>query len=143
MTISLERGIVDAFAANATLNGLLAGRVFPLVLPDTSRLFPSVVYQVIDAPRDYNQEGDGRTVLARVQLRLYAETYQGVVDLRNAFVDAYSGTKPAAFGSPAVHLHGWFVENESDDFAAALQESGIRLFSKRIDVTIHARDEGA
>lgn len=140
MTSALERGIVDAFAANMTLNTLVAGRVYPLVLPDTNRQFPAVVYQVIDNPRDYTQDGDAQYTLARVQFRFYDTTYAAALALKNAFVDQYSGNQEAAFGSPAVYLSGFFVASESDENAPTLQDSGTKLYSKRVDFIIFAKD---
>lgn len=143
MTSALERGLVDAFAADATLNGLIAGRLYPLVLPDSNRTFPAVVYQVIDNPRQYSHDGDTGTTFARVQFRFYATTYQGCCDLRDAFVAfcaAHQIPPNTSFGSPAVTLAGWFIENESDDTSPPLKDSGTQLFSKRLDATIHTSD---
>ncbi len=140
MASALERGIVDAFAADAGIDALMGGRLFPMELPDSNRIFPAGVYQIIDNPRQATQDGDSGTTFARVQFRLYAHTYLETVAMRNAIVSAYSGTKPAGFGSPAVLLTGWFIENERDEIATELQQSGVNLFSKRLDITIHTTD---
>lgn len=143
MTGALERGIYDAFTADATLNGLLSGRVYPLELPDDMRTFPAIVYQVIDNARQHNQDGDQGATFARVQFRLYDTTYAGCATLRDAFVDfckAHHNAPNTGFGSPVVYLGGWFIETEQDESNPNLKGSGTRLFSKRLDATIHTND---
>lgn len=143
MATALERGLIDGWTADAGLSGLMSDRIFPIELPETNRTFPAAVYQIIDNPRQATQDGDSGTTLARVQVRLYAATYQECCDLRDAMV-AFCATHQAppntSFGSPAVLLGGWFITNEQDEPAPELKDSGVRLFSKRLDITIHTTD---
>ena len=143
MTSALERGIIDAFASDATITGLISGRMYPVRLPDTARDFPAIVYQTISNPRQITQDGDSGTTFARVQLWLYARTYLECCTLRDAVVDfakAHQTPPTTSFGSPAVLLAGWFVENEQDGDEPELEQSGVTLYWKRIDVTIHTND---
>lgn len=138
MTSALERGIFDA------IGSLVSDRVYPVELPDIERAFPAIVYQVIDNPRQSTQSGDSGTTFARIQFRLYGSTYAECCTLRDSFVAFCASQQVPPFvgiGSPAVILGGWFIDSEQDEGAAApLKDSGVRLWSKRLDVIIHTAD---
>lgn len=139
MTADVEVGLIAAFAADAPLNALIGGRVYPNELPESPTL-PAVVYQVISAPRSYTQDGDAGVAMTRFQLHIHADTYADVRSVKNALLAAYSGTAAQAFGSPAIYLGGWFFEGEQDVFSDDLGVEGARHPVKLLDVVIHACD---
>ena len=146
MSTALERGIYDGWSADAGISALISTRLYPVTLPDRDRSFPAATYQVISAPRGRTQEGDNGSTTARVQFRLYAETYTELCNLRDAVIDFCKAHQSPissggiSFGSPAVCLSGWLIDSEQDDYAGDLAATQQRLFSKRMDIIIFGAD---
>lgn len=125
--------------SQAALSALVDGtRVYPVVLPQATD-FPAVTYQVITEQRDYKQEGDDSVPTRRVQVDLWANTYDETEALYNA-LRQLSGTNHVPFGSPAVYFNGVFFDNARDLYEAALDAVGPRLYRKSIDMFVTTTD---
>lgn len=116
---------------------LFADRVFPVVLPQAAPR-PSLTYQVISGPRLYSQDGAALPTTFRVQLDIWADTYEDTRAVRDALLPTLTGAKFAAFGSPPVVIQAVFVDNERDLYESELNEPGPLLFRKSIDLLVTA-----
>lgn len=121
----MEPTFLALLQAQAGLTALVGAgtnaRIYPLKLPQNPT-FPAVTYQVISGPRDYTQQGRDGVVTYRVQCNLYARTYDGVRQLRDAFERSLSGLYNVVVGSPPGRVQGVFILNERDIYESALDQ---------------------
>lgn len=121
--------------------GLIIGdRLFPDDLPQRPS-YPAAVYHVISAPRGYTMDGQDGATPFRFQVDLYATTKSEVVAMRRALlrdVSGFAGLVTAV--SPAVLIHGVFVDNERDSAVGELEQAGPRIRRKSIDVIVWTKE---
>ncbi len=130
----IEPGIQQRVAQDATVQGLIGARFYPVVIPENPT-YPCASYQVITNTPDYYLEG-GRSI---EQIRLQVDTWSGgttgasyasakaVQAAIRAVLDQFRGALPGG-----TQVAGIFVANASDGFL----EDG-RSFRTTTDYLIH------
>lgn len=116
--MSLETDLRVRLAADGAVSGLVAARIYALVLPQKPTL-PAISYQRISGPRIQNLLGATGRAVARIQIDSWAETYVGAQTLAaavrsslNGFIgDLTDGGSPAATRGVVIRL-----DNERDNF---------------------------
>lgn len=104
--MSLETTLVTLLTGHAGLGALIAGRLYPLALPQTPTL-PAVVYSRISTRRIYSQSGFSNLSRPRFQFDCWAATYLGLLALVAQLIAALESL--AGDGISVA-----FVENEID-----------------------------
>jgi hypothetical protein len=102
--------------ADATVNGLCAGRVYPVELPQNMRS-PSLVYFRIFDVSDYHMLGDSGLQRISMQLSSWADKHDLSVNLADAAHDALSGFKGrVVYAGDFIDVRGIFQSNGRDLF---------------------------
>jgi len=111
--------------ANASVAAVVAGHVYPLVLPQNPQgppsLLPAIVYQRVTVLSAVDQDGNDDVVGVRLQLDLWAQTFDALASLR-ALVSA------ALNGATSPDLQGVFSESEQD-----MYDSEVKLYRTSMD----------
>lgn len=99
--------IVTTVTADPTLAGLIAGRIYPMVLPPQPGL-PAVTYQLVSQPGEHTQEGAAYR-RPRWRLRIVAERHAELVPIANALAAVLSSPFSSPFRSSWVDggAEGW------------------------------------
>jgi uncharacterized protein DUF3168 len=91
----IETGLVALLETDATLAGLISGRIYPVTLPEASALYPSLTYQNVASP-DPEFTFDARvTNYARIQIDAYGPSYlacKQVLAAVSSILQGYQGT---------------------------------------------------
>jgi len=137
-----ERAVFVLLSTTAPLKGLTGKRCTPVELPQAPK-YPAVVYRVVSAPREYTHDGPAGLVRARLQVDLYAQSYDAVVALKEALLTVLGGAQVVVTvpdtGSPGVtvEIQGAFCLNEADGTESALEDSGPKgIRRKRLDFAV-------
>ncbi len=107
--MSLQSAIVTKLKADATVNGIIAGRILPIGRPAPAR--PNIVIQVIGTGRFYGNQGSTGISRATVQLSCYADDYKPAAQLASAVASVFDGFTGAVDG---VKFHSVFIDDERD-----------------------------
>lgn len=113
MTESLETALVRYLEANPGVNALVAGRIYPLQLPERVTL-PAIRYQRVSTSPVVAHTGFSELERARVQLSVHAATYEEAAGVVRALRRALDG-KGELFGTGT----SCFVINDVADFEEA------------------------
>lgn len=114
--ITIEEGLAAFLVANAGVNALISGRVYPNKLPQDVTL-PAITYQRIDSPRIHAHDSSGATGTARPRMQIDcwaggSEPYKSakaISDAVRAALDGYRGT----FGTVnPVTVQSALIQNE-------------------------------
>lgn len=94
-------------AANGTANGLLAGRVYPGIIPHGTT-FPAAAVTIVGGNGNETKSGASDTDALRVQIDVYDSTYSGASEADEAIrsaIDFYAGavTLPASGGTVTIN----------------------------------------
>ena len=119
--ITIEEGLAAFLVANAAVNAIVAGRVYPNKLPQTVTL-PALTYQRIDTPRVHSHDTSGATGTAhpRIQFDCWAASYANAKGLADALRGALNGYKGTMGSVNPVTVQSALQEDERfDDFADA------------------------
>jgi hypothetical protein len=130
----IEEALRAMLVQSAPVAALVSGRVYPVVLPQAPE-YPAVTYQMVTNDSEYSHGGPSRLATPRFQLDLYAQTFKGVITLRNAVMFAMSGTR-GLFGSPPVRIQGVFRVMELDAYEQLLAPAGPRVWRKTLDFNL-------
>lgn len=95
--MTLESALYAIGTADATLNALIAGRMYREVLPGTATV-PALVYRQIDIMPHLAHDGDTGTARARYQVDCWDDSIDGTESLQTAVKDAYIGYRGTADG---------------------------------------------
>jgi hypothetical protein len=87
--MNAEGAIRAAILASAPVTALVGTRVYPMMLPQAPT-FPAIVYQRISTVPDMLVEGPGFAPI-RIQLSMWASTFDGARTLADAVVTALHG----------------------------------------------------
>lgn len=104
--MSLESKLFALLPAHAGLGALIAGRFYPIALPQSPTL-PAVVYSRISTQRTYSQSGFSNLSRPRFQFDCWAETYLGLLALVEQLIAALESLTGDGISVA-------FVENEID-----------------------------
>lgn len=119
--ITIEEGLAAFLVANAAVNAIVSGRVYPNKLPQTVTL-PALTYQRIDTPRVHSHDTSGATGTAhpRIQFDCWAASYSSAKSLSDALRGALNGYKGTMGSVNPVTVQSALQEDERfDDFADA------------------------
>lgn len=98
--MSLEQGLKSALTADATVNGLVSGRIYPEIMPfDVT--YPAISYQRISTVRYQTLEAVDGFTQVRIQVDCWDSSYSGVKALASAVKGAIDGVR--TLGSQKVH----------------------------------------
>jgi hypothetical protein len=112
--IDIESGLLIKLSADT--NSLVAGRVYPLMLPQTCT-FPAITYQRISSPRVHSHQGASGLAYPRFQINVYASTFasvKAILKLIRIGLDGYKGTIGTSPNTVKVGCS--LIENELDDY---------------------------
>lgn len=130
----IEEAIVAILKAHAGLNAIVAGRIYPVLLPQTPTL-PAVTYQLISDRRDYTHDGDSGLRTASFQFSCWGDGTNGFRNARDAaqqVVNALSGYRGVVSGTEIL---GCFEMNRTH-----LYESTTLTHQQIVDFDISARE---
>jgi hypothetical protein len=122
----IQEGIYATLAADSGVSAIVAARIYPLMIPQTSYTettkFPCIVYSIDSKSRQVRFDGTDTLVSASLSVECYATTYSQAQSLaaavRSVLVD-FSGVMTGG-GSPQSQtpVQSIFVESEDDTLAA-------------------------
>lgn len=130
----IELALRSLLLANTRVATLVQSRVYPVHLPQAP-VYPAITYQVITGASEYSHDGPSQLANLRVQFDLYAGSHVSVLQLRNAVMQALSGTS-GVYGSPPVRIQGVFRTMEVDAYEQQLERSGPRVWRKTLDFNL-------
>ena len=109
---SPETVLRSALVANAGVSAIVGSRIYPLLAPKTAAL-PFIAWRRAGIQRQQSLAGPVGTPIVRVELSMYATTYEDARELADSVrvvLDGYGGT----LNNPEVkHVA---LDDESDDF---------------------------
>ena len=121
--MSVESDLKARLVADATVNGLIAGRCYPGVLPQ-SPSYPALTFFRVSATRLYNFRGTASRVTARFQIDCWAATH---IQAR-ALADAVRASLHAIVGTMGSTSIGYVrLDNELDVYEDAVKEFRVIL----------------
>lgn len=104
---------------NAALTALVSTRINPLRIPQGTA-FPAISYNLISITPTPTKSGHSRTDWARVQISIFATTYQSAAETADAVRNAFEVvTLPGEFNSVFVQTIEFDAQNELTDDEAA------------------------
>lgn len=110
---------------DTNIAGLVAARVFPVVMPQGTRL-ASVVYTRVSGTGDYRMQGRSGYVRPRIQVAAWAPKADEAVNLANAVKDRLDGfTGVMGSGSSQVRVQGVFQSDERETYDDVVQMFGV------------------
>jgi len=112
--VTVETDIRTRIVADGTISGLVATRVYPLVLPQKPT-YPAIRYGRISGPRSQLLDGPSEWGFARVEYDSWATSYTGAQTLAAAVRSSLNGFIGTLSGRSVVIR----LENERDDFEEA------------------------
>lgn len=93
--MTIESDLRVRLVSQTALTNLVGTRIYPLQLPQNGQ-YPAIAYWRVSAPRVRSMGNGSKTIRARYQFDVYAESYKSaktVVAALIAAIDWYSGTK--------------------------------------------------
>lgn len=120
----IRSAIFTLLTGDSDLAKSVATRIYPDKLPQKPK-YTSITYQVVNAPRDYTQEGPSGLVDATFRFIIYAETMakaELTAKRLRAVLSGYSGS--VVVGMETVEIHGAFCVNESDAPESSTETGG-------------------
>lgn len=107
--MSLETGLRAELVADATVNGLVKGRVYPEIMPQDAS-YPAISYQRISTVRTQFLTGIDDFTQVRMQVDCWDDSYSGVKSLASAVKSALDGK----YLLGTVTVHHCFMISMSD-----------------------------
>jgi hypothetical protein len=92
----IESGLISLLNADATMSGLIAGRIYPLVLPETPT-YPALTYRTISSVPTLDLNGNVIESKTRIEFTAWSTVYSDCKTIQKAIrnvLDSYSGTLP-------------------------------------------------
>lgn len=111
----IEETIRAVLIADGTVSGIVAGRVYPLKLPQNATL-EAIVYHRIAGPRDITLSGPSSSGRARLRFDCWAERYSEAKTLLVAVRDALD----AVSGAFAATSEDDFYDDEAEVYRASI-----------------------
>lgn len=119
--MSLEIALYSKVTGDSGISALMGNRFYPLRLPQNKNglVLPAGVYRVLNPRRTLAHDGPVDFERVRVQIDIYAETYQNLKTIAEAFKSALNGFS-GTVGTTEIHI----IEFSNEiDFWADLTES--------------------
>lgn len=128
---TIEEALKALLVADAGVNAVVAGRVYPVMHPQGAGL-PAVVYRRVSGVRVGQHGTVSGLARPRFQFDCLATTYaaaKGLANLVRVALDHYSGTPSS------VHVDAILIENEMDGFNFESDE-GAATFTVLVDAVV-------
>lgn len=129
--MSIEAEMVKFLKADATVKGLVAERVYPVLAPDDADA-PYIVYRRMGTPRAETMQGAG-TPDPRFRFKCWASNYEQAIVLADAVRARMDGQRGEWGG---IHVQRVKLEDESDVFDAFEWDADDGAFGRQLDFTI-------
>lgn len=129
---TIETALFSILIGDATINSLIATRVYPNIVPQNAPM-PAITYQQISGPRDHVMAGPTGLVGARYQINCWASSYAGAKELAEAVrkeLDGYSGTVNTRVIEVII------LEDEGDMPEVTPGADALKRFGKRLDFIV-------
>jgi hypothetical protein len=113
--MSIEPGLLALLNSDSTLSGLLSGRIFPVILPETPT-YPSLTYRTISAVPTYDLSGSVIGEKTRIEFTAWSAAFadcKAVHDAIRGILDCFNG--PTTGGSFIVVRDGSAVDGFDAD----------------------------
>jgi hypothetical protein len=123
--MALESDLYAALIADATLAGIIDGRVYPQLIPQDSDL-PALAYQRISGQADTVHAGDNGFRRARIQITATAATYSQAKQLQDALTTALHGIN-GALGGGSTLVQYCKLSNVIDGYGTNARQQTVRL----------------
>ena len=123
MITTAEGGLIAILDADATVSGIVGGRIHPMTDPRNTP-FPKITYQRIDTVRGLSNDGPTNCPTARVQIDCWAADLLAARTLANAVRRALNGFSGTADGYQFDLIH---LTDERDREAAPLPGHSARF----------------
>lgn len=107
---TIEEALKKVLTDNAGVAAILAGRVYPVILPQNVT-YPALAYQKVTGAPDMALDGESGLTRNRFQIDAYGETYAAVRGLSKAVRTALNGKK---FTVDAVRIGSVVMISERD-----------------------------
>lgn len=130
----IEQGLRALLTSDVAVSPLVGNRVYPVILPQAVT-YPAITYQTITAASTYSMDGSSELANPRMQLDLYASSFDGVTVLKAAVMKCLSGFV-GTVGTPPVEIQGVFRVSETDAFEQEIDGPGPRVWRKTLDFII-------
>jgi hypothetical protein len=131
----IESAVRNLLLSYPAVTVLVSTRVYPDILPQDPA-YPAITYQEISGPRDYTLDGPDGVVTHRVQLDFWGATAASAAAVRDAVEGSISGVHHIDTGSPAIRIHGVFIDNSRGSFESALDASDSSPYRRGFDIAI-------
>ena len=99
--------------ADSTVGAAVAGRMFPVVLPQNT-LYPALSYQQVSGIRDWTLCGPTDWARIRVTINVWAKTYDEAHSLADAVRNRLQGVAVTLDDSPLAEVGSIRLDNEFD-----------------------------
>ena len=124
--------IRDAVVSDATLAGLIGGRIYPVVLPPDPEL-PAVTYQLVSQPTSVTQEGvEYRS--PKWRFRIWSLIYADLVPIAQALAGLFGNQSNTPFPSSRIE----YPSSRAED-----HESDTHRYWRALDVVVGLAPAGA
>ena len=129
--MSIEAGLRALLAADATIAGMVGGRIYPITLPQ-SPTYPALTYHRASTVRERHLRGPLGYAEVRERVHCWARSYGGAKDLAEAVRHLLDGYRGAA---GAYEIGGAAVETEID-----LYDDNADVYRVVVDVMLPHRE---
>jgi len=129
---TIETALFAIITGDATIESLIASRVYPNVVPQGAAM-PAITYQQISGPRDHVMDGPSGLVGARFQLNCWSGDYAQARQLAEAVrkeLNGYSGTVNTR------QISAILLEDEGDMPQVRPGTDELMRYGKRMDFII-------
>lgn len=121
---------------DTNIASLVAARVFPVVMPQGTKL-ASVVYTRVSGAGDYHMQGRSGYVRPRIQVAGWAPKADEAVNLANAVKDRLDGfTGVMGSGLGQVRVQGVFQSDERE-----MYDDFVQMFGVLRDFFVHHEEQ--
>jgi hypothetical protein len=113
----IEPGLVSLLNADATLTSMIAGRIYPSILPE-SPAYPALSYRVISSVPLYDLAGDVISVTTRIEFTTWGTAYADAKTVHQAIrnvIDRFRGTLPGGVNVAFTWRDGASVDDFDHD----------------------------
>lgn len=121
---SIEAALRDKCIRDSVLNGIVKGRVYPVMVP-TSGEYPCMVFRRIATERRGHMQGAAGVIRARIQSWFWSRDYdqtKAMFDAYRRIVDGFRGR--VTVGSTTFDIRSAFLDGEADDFDESRYANG-------------------
>lgn len=109
----VEEALHDYLSTHPGLSALIAGRIYPLVLPQKPTL-PAITYQRISGLRVRSHQGPSGLASPRFQFDAWADSYASARTVADELRRALDGFRGMMGGAPGVRVDAVHLDTDRD-----------------------------